>query len=97
MSVEDWAEIRRLHQAEGLPIKTIARTVGISRNTVRAAQSVPTALWFQPGAICRFKRIDTGASTPLLSGSVDPGSSSESRPWPHGLPALRKELRRTRS
>jgi transposase len=37
LSVEDWAEIRRLHRAEGLPIKTIARTLGISRNTVRAA------------------------------------------------------------
>jgi transposase len=37
LSVEDWAEIRRLHRAEGLPIKTIARTLGVSRNTVRAA------------------------------------------------------------
>ena len=37
MAVEDWAEIRRLHRAEGLPIKMIARTLGISRNTVRAA------------------------------------------------------------
>ena len=37
MSVADWAEISRLHRAEGLPIKTIARTLGISRNTVRAA------------------------------------------------------------
>lgn len=37
MSVEEWAEIRRLRQAEGLPIKMIARTLGISRNTVRAA------------------------------------------------------------
>ena len=36
MSVEDWAEIRRLHRAEGLPIKTLARTLAISRNTVRA-------------------------------------------------------------
>ena len=35
--MEDWAEIRRLHRAEGLPIKLIARTLGISRNTVRAA------------------------------------------------------------
>jgi hypothetical protein len=24
LSVEDWAEIRRLYRAEGLPIKTIA-------------------------------------------------------------------------
>ena len=37
LSVEDWAEIRRLHRAEGLPIKVIARTLGISTNTVRAA------------------------------------------------------------
>ena len=37
LGVEDWAEIRRLHRAEGLPIKLIARTLGVSRNTVRAA------------------------------------------------------------
>jgi transposase len=37
LSVEDWAEIRRLHRAEGLAIKLIARTLGMSRNTVRAA------------------------------------------------------------
>ena len=37
LSVEDWAEIRRLHRAEGLPIKVIARVLGVSRNTVRAA------------------------------------------------------------
>jgi transposase len=37
LSVEDWAEIRRLHRAEGLPIKQIARVLGVSRNTVKAA------------------------------------------------------------
>jgi transposase len=37
ISVEDWAEIRRLHRAEGLPIRQIARVMDISRNTVRAA------------------------------------------------------------
>lgn len=35
--MEDWAEIRRLHRSEGVPIKAIARVLGISRNTVRAA------------------------------------------------------------
>ena len=35
--MEDWAEIRRLHRAEGVPIKEIARQLGIARNTVRAA------------------------------------------------------------
>jgi len=37
LDVEDWAEIRRLHRSENLPIKVIARALGISRNTVRAA------------------------------------------------------------
>lgn len=35
--MEDWAEIRRLHRAEGVPIKAIARQMGIARNTVRSA------------------------------------------------------------
>ena len=37
LSVEDWAEIRRLHRAEGVPVKAIARLLGVSRNTVRSA------------------------------------------------------------
>jgi transposase len=37
LDVEDWAEIRRLHRAEGVPIREIARVMGVSRNTVRAA------------------------------------------------------------
>jgi hypothetical protein len=37
LSVEDWAEIRRLRRAEGLSIKMIARVMRVSRNTVRAA------------------------------------------------------------
>lgn len=37
MSVEDWAEIRRLHRSEGMPIKAIARVLGVGRNTVRRA------------------------------------------------------------
>jgi hypothetical protein len=38
LSVEDWAEIRWLSRVEGMPIKTIARTMGVvSRNTVKSA------------------------------------------------------------
>ena len=37
MTVENWAEIRRLHRSEKIPIKEIARKLGIARNTVRAA------------------------------------------------------------
>ena len=37
IEVEGWAEIRRLHHAEGMPIKQTARIKNVSRNTVRAA------------------------------------------------------------
>ena len=39
LSVEDWAEIRRLRRAEQMSISQIARVLGCSRNTVRAAVS----------------------------------------------------------
>jgi transposase len=35
--VEDWAEIRRLHRAEGMAIRAIARRLGVSKNTVKKA------------------------------------------------------------
>jgi transposase len=37
INVEDWAEIRRLHRAEGMGIRAIARHLGVARNTVRDA------------------------------------------------------------
>ena len=35
--MEEWAEIRRLHRAEGRSIRAIARELELARNTVRAA------------------------------------------------------------
>lgn len=35
--MENWAEIRRLHRAEGMPVKAIVCKLGISRNAVRRA------------------------------------------------------------
>jgi hypothetical protein len=32
LSVEDWAEIRRLHRAKRVPVKVIARVLGCSKN-----------------------------------------------------------------
>jgi transposase len=37
LDVEDWAEIRRLHRAERVSISEVARVMGVSRNTVKAA------------------------------------------------------------
>jgi transposase len=44
INLDEWAEIRRLHRSEDLPIKAIARKLGVSKNTVRRAlraQDVP--------------------------------------------------------
>lgn len=51
--VEDWAEIRRLHRAEGVPIKVIARSMGISKNTVRRA--------LRAGGPPRYERVGRGS------------------------------------
>jgi transposase len=37
LEVDEWAEVRRLHAAEGLSIKEIVRRTGLARNTVRSA------------------------------------------------------------
>jgi len=39
LEVEQWAEIRRLHQVEHLSIRAIARRLRLSRNTVKSALS----------------------------------------------------------
>ncbi|RCG33176.1 IS21 family transposase [Sphaerisporangium album] len=50
IKVEDWAEIRRLHRAERMPIKAIARRMGISKNTVKRALVAETPPKYQrPG------------------------------------------------
>lgn len=37
VDVEQWAQIRRMHVVDGIPIKEIARRTGLARDTVRAA------------------------------------------------------------
>lgn len=50
LAVEDWAEIRRLHLAEGVSLKEVARRMGVARNTVRQAvrSSEPPRFHRQP-------------------------------------------------
>jgi transposase len=49
LTVEDWAEIRRLHLAEGLGKQTIAKRLGIARNTVKAALANPDPPLYRRG------------------------------------------------
>ena len=41
MRVSQWAEIRRLHEVEGLSGRAIARRLGCDRTTVRKALAMP--------------------------------------------------------
>lgn len=53
IEVEEWAEIRRLHAAEGVSIKQIARRLGVARNTVRSA--------LRSGSPPRYERSSPGS------------------------------------
>ncbi len=69
LSVEDWAEIRRLH-GEKMPFKVIARTVGCSKNTVkRAVRGV---------APPRYRRVSGGS----IVDEVEPRIRELLAAWP---------------
>jgi len=70
--VENWAEIRRLHRAEGLPIKAIVRQTGVSRSAVRRASSTVYRTVLQTTLRGSFSAdVDSGTSLP--PGRVDDG------------------------
>ena len=92
--VDDWAEIRRLRFAEQLGIKTIARRLGISKNTVRAAVRAD-----RPPAYARPKKgslVDGYesairallADTPTMPATV----IAERIEWPHGMTILKARV-----
>lgn len=92
--MEDWAEIRRLHRAEGVPIKEIARRLGVARNTVRAALNSD-----RPP---KFERAPRGhvadAYEPQMRALLQEWPRmpapviAERIGWPYSLPPLRKRL-----
>jgi transposase len=94
LKVEDWAEIRRLRRAEGVPIKEIARRLNIARNTVRAALASdrPPAYERQPrGSIVDAYESQIRAllvEWPRMPGPV----IAERIKWPHSMAPLRKRL-----
>jgi transposase len=96
--VEDWAEIRRLHRAEGVPIKEIVRRLGVARNTVRAAlasnrppryERAPrgsVADAFEPAiraVLAEFPRMPA----PVIAERIS---------WPYSITPLKKRLRQIR-
>jgi len=96
--VEDWAEIRRLHRAEGVPIKEIARRLGVARNTVRAALASdrpPRYERARRGSVADAYELQVRAL--LVSWPRMPGPVVAQRiGWPYSEGPLKKLLARIR-
>ena len=94
LNVEDWAEIRRLHRAEQLPIKAIVRVMGVSRNTVRAALADERAP--------KYERAPGGSAVDAVEGrirellGVDPRMPAtviaERIGWERGITVLKERV-----
>lgn len=93
-----WAEARRLHRSEGLPIKEIARRLGLARNTVRSAlrSDAPPSLVRGP----RGSRVDgVEPQVRALLGSYPrmPATVIAERiGWEHSLTVLKDRVRQIR-
>jgi transposase len=98
LSVEDWAEIRRLHRAEGMPIKQVARVMGCSKNTVKRALAVegpPRYARTPRGSIVDLvePRIrELLAAWPTMPATV----IAERIGWQHSLTVLKDRVRELR-
>ena len=96
--MEDWAEIRRLHRAEGVPIKEIARRLGVARNTVRAALNSDRPPKYERASrgsvVDRFEPQIRAllADYPRMPGPV----IAERIEWPYSMAPLRKRLAQIR-
>jgi transposase len=94
INVEEWAEIRRLHLAEGLGVKAIVRRLGVARNTVRSALRSDDAPKYEregPGsAVDAFEP----AIRRLLAVSPDMPATvvAERIGWTRGITVLRERV-----
>jgi len=96
--VEDWAEIRRLHRAEEMPIKAIARQLGISKNTVKRAVASD-----EPP---KYRRAPSGSAVDAFEPAIrELLKQTPSMPvtviaerigWERGLTVLRERVRELR-
>ena len=90
LDVEDWAEIRRLRKAEGMPIKAIARVVGCSKNTVKkalAANSPPA--YHRPGRGSVVDAVEPRIRELLQATPTMPATVIAERiGWPHSIRVL---------
>lgn len=96
--MEDWAEIRRLHMAEGMAIKAIVRRTGTSRNAVRralACDSPPT--YSRPAKGSVVDAAEPAIRELLRDCPTMPATViAERLDWQHGLTILKDRVRQLR-
>ena len=94
INVDDWAEIRRLYFAEQLGIKSIARQLGVARNTVRTAvpgDAPPSYVRRTQGSLVDAVEADIRAllrDCPTMPATV----VAERIGWEHGITILRDRV-----
>ena len=94
INVEEWAEIRRLHRAEGMSIKGIVRHLGVARNTVREALRSDEAPKYERegrgSAVDEFEPAIRRllATTPDMPATV----VAERIEWTRGITVLRERV-----
>lgn len=94
INVDDWAEIRRLYLAEKLGIKTIARQLGVARNTVRTAvrSSVPPH-YQRTRRPSKVDAVEPAICALLKDCPTMPASVIAERiEWPYGITILRDRV-----
>lgn len=68
IAIEDWAEIRRLHRSEGVPIKEIARRGKVTAPAAAFAGTLATRIRLAPPRDPEFK--GTGGARHRTPGDV---------------------------
>jgi transposase len=95
MTVENWAEIRRLHRVEGMAIKVIARRLSVSRNAVRRAlaRDVPPK-YERPAKGSLVDAVEPQVRGLLASCPTMPATVIAQRiGWQHSLTILKDRVR----
>src|SRR5919112_368484 len=98
LSVEDRAEIRRLHRAEGMPIKAICRRLGVSRNAVRRALARDEPPRYERAARGSIVDLVEPAIRELLAAwpTMPATVIAERIGWDHSMTVLKDRVRELR-